>query len=84
MDVNQETLLEEASFKFSQETNCLNNQDDFETLEIKCLSDVGIDRAEGCFYVLKTEGWSIDSLEELQKLFDRISKSLFLKNNKGS
>jgi len=25
-------------------------------------------------YVLKTEGWSIDNVNELQELFDRINK----------
>jgi hypothetical protein len=70
--------LEECTFEFSQEGNCLNHQDDAEFLEIKCLSDIGIDRTDGkCFYVLKTEGWSIDSLQELQELFDRIHKTLF-------
>ena len=27
-----------------------------------------------CFFVLKTEKWSIDSVEDLEKLFDRIRK----------
>jgi hypothetical protein len=69
--------LEEATFSFSQDGNCLSHQDQAEFLEIKCVSDIGIDRAKACFYVLKTEGWSIDSVEDLQKLFDRIKKSLF-------
>ena len=71
-------LLEEAKFEFSQEGNCISHKDDAEFIEIKCLSDLGIDRTEGkCFYVLKTEGWSIDGVDELQELFDRIQKSLF-------
>lgn len=69
--------LEEATFSFSQDGNCLSHQDQAEFLEIKCVSDIGVDRSENCFYILKTEGWSIDSLEELQALFDRIQKSLF-------
>lgn len=69
--------LEEATFNFSQDGNCLNHEDMAEFLEVKCVSDMGIDRAESCFYVIKTEGWSIDSLDELQELFDRIHKSLF-------
>lgn len=70
--------MEEASFKFSQEGNCLSHPDAAEFLQIKCLSDLGIDRSCGkCFYVLKTKGWSIDSVDELQALFDRIQKSLF-------
>ena len=75
--------LEVAIFNFSQEGSCMKRTDEYEFLEIKCLADVGIDNAEGkCFYELKTEGWSIDSIDELQELFDRISKSLFLKQDR--
>jgi len=78
----EKPLLEEAKFEFSQEGNCMSHKDDAEFLEIKCLSDLGIDRTEGkCFYVLKTESWSIDSVAELQELFDRIHKSLFPKQD---
>jgi hypothetical protein len=46
-------------------------------LTIECESSLGIDNDEGCFYVLKTDtGWSIDSVNELQELFDRINKSI--------
>lgn len=70
-------IMEQASFEFSQEGNCLNSADEVEFLKIDCLGSLGIDREEKCFYVLKTEGWSIDSVQELQLLFDRIHKSLF-------
>ncbi len=74
-------LLEECTFEFSQEGNCMSHKDAVESLEVRCLSDMGIDRTDGkCFYVLKTESWSIDSVQELQELFDRISKSLFSQN----
>lgn len=73
----EKPMLENATFEFSQESNCMSEGNDVESLEIKCQSDMGIDRTDGkCFYVLKTESWSIDSVDELQKLFDRISKSL--------
>jgi len=74
--------LEEATFSFSQDGNCISHNDNAEFLEIKCVSDLGIDRSEGCFYILKTEGWSIDNVGELQELFDRISKSLFPQQNR--
>lgn len=64
--------LESASFEFSQEGNCVDG--DIEVLNIRCESSLGIDNDEGCFYVLKTEQWSIDSVDDLQKLFDRITK----------
>lgn len=74
--------LEQCRFEFSQEGNCMSHQDDAEFLEIECLSDIGIDRTDGkCFYVLKTEKWSLDSVDDLQELFDRIQKSLFPKQD---
>ena len=66
-------ILESATFTFSQDGNCVDDID-IETLEIRCESSLGIDRDEGCFYVLKTDSWSIDSVDDLQKLFDRIQK----------
>jgi hypothetical protein len=33
----------------------------------------------GCFFVLKTEGWSIDGVEDLKELFNRIEKTLINK-----
>ena len=70
----EQPKLESASFEFSQEGNCVDG--DIELLNIRCESSLGIDNDEGCFYVLKTEGWSIDSTDDLQKLFDRISKAI--------
>jgi hypothetical protein len=72
--MEKEIILEKATFKFSQDTNCLSDQDDFETLIIEAQSSLGIDRDDGCFFVLKTKKWSIDSVEDLEKLFNRIRK----------
>ena len=60
----QGILLEEASFKFSQDANCLSNEDEYEFLEIEAQSSLGIDRDEDCFFVLKTEKWSVNGVEE--------------------
>jgi hypothetical protein len=68
--------LERCSFTFDQEGNGNGTTDEFETLTIECESSLGIDNDEGCFYVLKTDGWSIDSVNDLQELFDRIQKIL--------
>ncbi len=70
----QGILLEEASFKFSQDPNCNDGRDEYESLEIEAQSSLGIDRDGDCFFVLKTEKWSVDNVEELEKLFDRIRK----------
>jgi hypothetical protein len=69
--------LEKAIFEFSQDGNCVDSENN-EFLEVRCESSLGIDNDGGCFYVLKTEGWSIDNVDDLQKLFDRIQKSIQL------
>jgi hypothetical protein len=70
-----EPKLDRATFEFSQEGNCI-SAEEIEMLTIECESSLGIDNDGACFYVLKTEGWSIDSVKELQDLFDRIQKSI--------
>jgi hypothetical protein len=70
----QGLILEDATFRFSQDGNCLSKSDQYEFLEIEAHSSLGIDRDNDCFFVLKTEKWSVDSIEELEKLFDRIRK----------
>jgi len=67
--------LNRATFEFSQESNCL-SVNEIEILTIECVSSLGIDNDEECFYVLKTESWSIDSTQDIQDLFDRIQKSI--------
>jgi hypothetical protein len=74
--MNELIELESATFKFSQEGNCVDGG--VESLEIRCESSTGIDNDGGCFYILKTEQWAIDSVDDLQKLFDRIQKSIIL------
>jgi hypothetical protein len=73
--MNEKPKLDEATFIFTQEANCLN--DGIEQIEIKCRADIGIDGMEGCFYELNTNSWSIDNVNDLQELFERIQKSLF-------
>jgi hypothetical protein len=68
--------LEKCSFTFYQEGNTNGTTDDIETLTIECESSLGIDNDEGCYYVLRTDGWSIDNVNDLQELFDRIQKAI--------
>ena len=72
----EEIILERATFEFSQDANCLTSSDEHESLTIECESSLGIDRDDGCFYVLKTEKWSISDENDLKKLFDRIQKAI--------
>ena len=60
-------ILDSASFTFSQKANCVSDADDYENLIIDCESSLGIDYDKGCFYVLKTEKWSINDEKDLIK-----------------
>ena len=67
--------LDKCSFTFTQEGNTNGSTDEYEDLTILCESPLGIDNDEDCYYVLKTEtGWSMDNVNELQELFNRIDK----------
>ena len=72
MEEENKPLLEEATFKFSQDGNCVDGGDEF--LEIRCDSSLGLDRDESGFFILKTERWAVDSADDLQELFNRIKK----------
>ena len=67
-------MLESARFEFTQEGNCVDGG--LESLEIRMESSLGIDRDKGAFYILKTDQWAIEGVEDLQKLFDRINEIL--------
>lgn len=73
--MSEEIKLERCSFTFTQEGNGNGTTQEYEDLTIECESSCGIDNDEGCFYVLKTtSGWSMDGIQELQNLFNRIQK----------
>jgi hypothetical protein len=74
MEEENKPLLENATFNFSQDGNCVDGGNEF--LEIRCDSSIGIDRDKGYFYILKTERWAVDSADDLQELFDRIKKAI--------
>jgi hypothetical protein len=72
---NEKPSLMKCSFTFEQESNCNGSTGDYENLTIECESSLGIDFDKGCYYVLKSDtGWSIDNVNDLQILFDRINK----------
>ena len=75
----QGILLEESTFRFSQDGNCVSDRDEYEFLVIEAQSSLGIDRDNDCFFVLKTEKWSVDSVEDLENLFNRIRKVILKK-----
>ena len=65
-------ILEEAVFKFSQDSNCLDGINNYEFLEIRAVSSLGIDRDNECFFELRTKKWSIDSAQDILNLTNRI------------
>jgi hypothetical protein len=66
--------LEKCVFYFSQEGNCQGTTQDIEELQITFESSLGVDNDECGYFVLKTKGWSIDKVNELDELFNRIKK----------
>jgi hypothetical protein len=66
--------LVSASFSFIQDANCLSSNDS-EEIHIECTSDLMIERGE-CFFVLKTQSWSIDSENEINDLLSKIKSAL--------
>jgi hypothetical protein len=65
-------VLYKASFHFSQEGNTDGTTSDIEEITI----DYEVVADEGGYFVIRTEGWSVDSVEELEELFNRIRKIL--------
>lgn len=72
----EKPILEKATFTFSQEGNCVGSTKDIETLTIDFESSLGLDSDEDGYFVLRTDGWSVDSVEDLQEMFDRIKRIL--------
>ena len=53
-----------------------NDMGGVETLTIECMSDFGITDTDGGFFVLKTEQWAINDVNDLKKLFDKIEQAI--------
>ena len=73
-----EVKLDKVTFEFTQDEHCMSNDmDGVELLTIECTSDLGISRnAGGGFFVLKTEQWAINDIDELKLLFDKIEQAI--------
>jgi len=72
-----EVKLEKVTFEFTQEEHCCSNDmDGIELLTVECTSDLGITNTEGAYFVLKTEQWAINDIDELKLLFDKIEKAI--------
>jgi len=62
-----QTLLGSARLEFSQPGNTLGTTEEDELLVLECERQLPDDPP---FFVLRTTGWSIDSIEELQVIID--------------
>ena len=73
----EEVKLDKITFEFTQEEHCMSNDmGGVETLTIECMSDFGITDSDGGFFVLKTEQWAINDINELKQLFDKIEQAI--------
>lgn len=73
----EEVKLDKITFEFTQEEHCMSNKmGGVETLTIECMSDFGITDTDGGFYVLKTEQWAINDMNDLKQLFDKIEQAI--------
>jgi hypothetical protein len=71
---SQEAVLMSAKFEFWQEGDCINGED--QTLIIEVVSDLGLDRTDGGFVILKTEAWSVGNAEEISSLINRVKDAV--------
>lgn len=69
-------VIDRVQIRYSQEGNSLGTTDDFESIEINFETQLP---GEEPFVVLRTNGWSIDSVDELTELIDN-GLSLFKRN----
>ena len=72
-----EVKLDKVTFEFTQEEHC-NSTDmgGIELLTVECTSDLGISNTDGAYFVLKTEQWAINDIDELKLLFDKIEQAI--------
>jgi hypothetical protein len=61
--------IDELKIKISQDANCLSSEE--ELMEITYTSDLGLNKTDGGFFIIKTEKWSLE-IGELDNLFDKI------------
>jgi hypothetical protein len=67
--------LDTMVFKFEQEENCVDGGDG-ETLIVEAKSSLGIDGDGGAFYVMRTEQWAFNDIDELITMLKRVEAAL--------
>ena len=75
--MEEKIKLDKVTFEFTQEEHCMSNEmGGVESLTIECTSDLGITQTDGAYFVLKTEQWAINDLNDLKQLFDKIEQAI--------
>ena len=75
--MEEKIKLDKVTFEFTQEEHCMSNEmGGVESLTIECISDLGITQTNGAYFVLKTEQWAINDIDELKLLFDKIEQAI--------
>jgi len=62
--------FDSAKISFSQDGNTIGSTSTYETLEVRLETQLP---GEEPFFVIKTEGWSVNSLEELDEFLRQIT-----------
>jgi len=65
-DWNPTPVISSFQFTFTQDGNTLGTTKEFETITIKTEYQIP---GEYPFFVIETEGWSVDSVKDLETLF---------------
>jgi hypothetical protein len=69
----QEPSIESVVVTFTQDGNSNGTTEEVETIEVR-LEGVLCDAKEDHYFVIKTEGWSFDSVEEIAYLVEKIKQ----------
>jgi hypothetical protein len=68
--------LDKVTFEFTQDEHCMSNdRSGVESITIECMSDLGISD-DGGFFVLKTEQWAIDEIDDIAKLLMKVKQAI--------
>ena len=62
--------ISKVSVEFIQDGNTLGTTEEVESLTVNL--EFQLDESDGSFIVLKTDGWSIDDLDDLGTLINRV------------
>lgn len=66
--------VSKVSVIYNQEGNTLGTTSELETIEVNL--EFQLSEKDGCFMVLKTEGWSFDDSKDLIELIERTKRVL--------